>query len=1268
MVDLTGYYNRFNPVDKLKKILWAHKRPLQSSELNEVQDMVLDEIHTISNVLHKDGSLLEGGEMKLEGGFLQVNASLVYALGFTHRVPSAAIAIGATEDCVLGVNIVESIVTAIDEPLLRDQAVGTRAFGQRGADRLKMQGQWVKESSLTDLTKFFPQVTIVDGLISSQAVESPEFAGLDQRLAKYDYSANGSYVVSGFIATYIEDDDGAQQHTLSVSEGSAHVEGYIIDYEFAHRAFVDYALDDKSINNEPVSFVDDGWYTTRWGPIATVGEISAQIEVTRTLIHGSFSGALDLLPDLSIVSITQVKQGAVTYTAGADYTLSGDYISWAPSGAEPATGSSYTVKYVYEAVITPVISDNRTQVYLAGLLPGSTPTIDYTFYIPRVDKLVLKRDGALTVVKGVPDFLNPVAPTVSSGLTLATIRVLHGKAPLIKTDYLRAFQMSDIQNVFSELDTVKYNISQLVLRDAINNTDTTLVKRNIFTDPFTNNNQRDFGVTQNALTFNGVLEGQVISQDRLLSNNVPVHLPFTQVIVVEQGAWSKTRLCNEFAAIPAPPAIMSLEPSVYTWTTEIFQTTVQDIPTVIAAGNVKWQKHPGGNWSQYNQLNALALVNAGSRNGKVSVLTAGQVLGFGQTTTTTREVQPTDGEVYNIPQVSIQMGAERFQGGETVNVTFDSQSVGSAIANSGGHVNLTFSVPANVPSGAKAVIAVGQTTGIIARGTFLATPQVLLTTTTSTRFINQNPLRIQWVDPIAQTFTPETTYDISSVDLQFANTTALWVDVILCETINGYPNSDKALAHTRLYGASINTTGWTRANFDTPVLLEAGEEYSIIIMTADNDLLIRVAELGQWDMAGSRWITRQAFTNGVLFNSSNARAWTALQSEDLMFRLNRADYSSTTGWVVMGTESVVSMTDLMLVADLQLQSNTSIELRVTLIDRGNAVLAVNPNVPIIIQSYTGQVRVEYRLTSTNSLNTPTLRENATLGVGHIVYPGLYVTRRLAFDGDILKVQLVMFEPSGSSIGLYYESAPVSYTTTGQNYWAAVSTVLGTGIGTYRYSHTLLGANKPAVVQVAGLDGKQRLTSESHSLLPGEFMHGDLEIPGTNRLYVQVPQFVLSRDWSVSHIAGEYYYTNALSSAPGRVIIGGTELVQGTLGSLLAGQYAFGNNDTLATSRLYIRMPVAETINSQPNPGNAAYPANFVRYSFDPDQKGTGYIQVTTWVVMTRGEVTPVGDDVFEVKFVSASDPSVQNTRLRIELNTSTDTQRPVATNLRSYSV
>ena len=171
-------------------------------------------------------------------------------------------------------------------------------------------------------------------------------------------------------------------------------------------------------------------------------------------------------------------------------------------------------------------------------------------------------------------------------------------------------------------------------------------------------------------------------------------------------------------------------------------------------------------------------------------------------------------------------------------------------------------------------------------------------------------------DPMAQTFTVDNFSGgmyVSSVDLFFKSVSREGdnngITLELREVINGYPGptvipggsvhkfrSDCSVSITT--GSSTEFKG-TKFQFPIPVYLEAGKEYCIVpIPDADDpNYEVWIAELGASQFGTSKTISKQAHT-GILFTSANNRTWTAHQSEDMMFRINRCNFRTNRDYIV----------------------------------------------------------------------------------------------------------------------------------------------------------------------------------------------------------------------------------------------------------------------------------------------------------------------------------------------------------------------------------
>jgi len=150
---------------------------------------------------------------------------------------------------------------------------------------------------------------------------------------------------------------------------------------------------------------------------------------------------------------------------------------------------------------------------------------------------------------------------------------------------------------------------------------------------------------------------------------------------------------------------------------------------------------------------------------------------------------------------------------------------------------------------------------------------------------------------------------MSSVDLFFKskptdNDELLPFTVAISKVENGLPSNDIIAERTLEAGyikvsnaapSFSNTSTNTRFSFADPVYLLPGTEYCIKLMTESPDYDVWTAELGgeYTDETGNiRRVSEQPYI-GNFFTSQNASNWNPILNQDLMFRINRASFSTT---------------------------------------------------------------------------------------------------------------------------------------------------------------------------------------------------------------------------------------------------------------------------------------------------------------------------------------------------------------------------------------
>lgn len=167
-------------------------------------------------------------------------------------------------------------------------------------------------------------------------------------------------------------------------------------------------------------------------------------------------------------------------------------------------------------------------------------------------------------------------------------------------------------------------------------------------------------------------------------------------------------------------------------------------------------------------------------------------------------------------------------------------------------------------------------------------------------------------DPIAQTFmiskgmSNDTVMYVSQIEVAFFKKSLRnGVTLELRTTDNGYPAS-KTLPFGRVrltpsqVQVSANGSLYTNFRFKVPVALATGNEYAVVIIPDGNDpdYLLWVSKTGETDKRTGTKIVQDT-NSGTLFTSTNNRAWTPYQDENMALRIRRARFLSRTGAVNM---------------------------------------------------------------------------------------------------------------------------------------------------------------------------------------------------------------------------------------------------------------------------------------------------------------------------------------------------------------------------------
>ncbi len=985
------YYNLFDPAKHYTQLLFRAGDGLQSRELNEIQTTLIHRLQGVADALLKDGDIVSGANLQIDAdtGLVTLEAGRVYLRGAVREVPAATFTVPTEGRVAVGVRFSTRTITELEDPHLREPAVGVRNYQEPGAGRLQETLAWGWEGSGTSDGQpgdFHAVYALDNGLLENRR-QPPVLDGVIASLARYDYDANGHYVTEGLGVRFLSTDADAQEHIFSVAEGRANIDGFKVERSQSQRLRLPIDPDLQRVSSEPQVFNDSGdgsmVVTINRPPLAQVIDIKVTQQKTETVVHGAFTGSRDVLTEPTVVAVLEVKQGGTTYTQGTDYKVVGDEVDWSPGGAEPAPGSSYQVTYQYIASLTPTnLTDTGFKV--TGVVQGSTMYIDYQWKLPRVDVLALTADGQVERIKGISQVRNPVAPTVpASRLALAEIAYdwRRGSEPTVRNVAIRTIKVSELTAMQRQIADL-YDLMALERLRVDANIREPAAKKGLFVDNFLDDDLRDQGVAQTGAIVAGVLTLPITAsaQHAKDNGNALITLDYTLIPVIEQLARTGSMKINPYQAFEPVPARVTLNPAV-----DQFTVT-----------NTTWA----------SDVTERLITGSGVLEQVVETRRSEQVLAS------------TSEEAQFLRALQVAYRVEGFGPSEALaQLRFDgigiSQPAGIA-ANASGLLTGSFQIPQAIPAGAKLVEFLGAG-GSYGSATYVGRGQIV---TETRRRILTTVVR-RW-DPLAQTFTLPERRTIGGLELWFTTKGgSAPVIVQIRETQVGMPTTT-VLTEGRLLASDIKTDGNATRITLAPVALEANREYAIVVLTDDANHAVSVAELGKYDPR-TGWVTAQPYQIGVLLSSSNGITWTPHQTQDLTFRLLGCRFTQTSKTVSLGQYTVTNLSDVMALAGVERPAaGTDVQFLAT--DAQGRIYTLSEDQGLALnEKLSGNLAVSAKLTGTETAS-PILYPGTLLVFGTLEAAGDYLSRAIPAAATFnVSVTFDALTPGTSSVAVQAES-------------------------------------------------------------------------------------------------------------------------------------------------------------------------------------------------------------------------------------------------------
>lgn len=1093
--NISQYYNLYDSTKGYTELLFRAGKVLQSKEVNELQSMLKNQIKNVGDTILTNGDIIEGCQLIVADDMRSatVTKGKVYLNGDVRTVDTTTVTIKGTGTEIIGVLLQESVITPDDDSSLLDVSTGYDNYNQDGAYRLKEYVEITVDNS--DASVLY---TLIDGSMqtTNTAEDLTQLDKINATLARRTFDESGNYKVEGLkllTRNYTDDD----HLYVSLEAGRAYVKGYEVNKTTASMVALDRAKSTRDVSSEPKVYRNGTLkYALNNAYPNAITRVVATVEVTdSTVTRSSIKGGVDYLNTVytPVVSIVSVSQGDTTYVEGTDFQLTNNGIDWSLSGAEPNTGTSYTVVWRYNKTMAgpdaekpdyDLYYDSDTDIgYLEFTETGDKPVngtsvlVTYNYLLCRRDVISLDKDGNIIVTKGQPDVLRTVespAVSTSDALVIGSVLIKPNSDELaIINNATQAVSMLSLYNMLDRISTIELNqaVSDLD-NEAADGEDATELA-GILTDGFLGISKCDTYHTDFSATIDMDEQCLVLPFDTSLSTLVPdttnnynvtawnrlITAPASEITLVSQSLATGYMQVNSYNAFPDSPSV-KISPEVDNWIDNSTITLNGGTRTATVTLR-RWWYHRGESWAASEKA---VWQSYGYTDGGAS-------LGWsnGSATTTTEIINSVLNEaILYMRQTSVTVSGYKL-GANTDNVivTFDGIPVtmapakpaykgttaGTLKADSDGFTQGYFTIPANTVCGTKEVTIYATNTPTLA-GTTQYTANGRKITTTKTVYTTYVTLRTS--DPVAQSFQFDTDQHITAVGVYFRDkdlTEAITVQVR--NMVNGYPGTTvyaEKVVQPADIKYSTNGTAETKITFDDPIYCDANTQYCFTILSNSDVDTLYIAETSNNDLTTGNKITKNPYINGVLFSSSNALTWTAHNNSDLKFNIYGAQFE-TTGSVVFKQISNVSLDRLMVASEEEIPSGCSVTWQYRINEGDWNPIEVYDDREL--SEFATKVDVKCSITA-NTHSSPAIAIDCLQLAGFKnKSTGTYVSRNVSVEEGFNHVKIVadICIPSGCNVTFYYA------TDSSGTDWKAISTSItptqkSTTYSTYTYEDDL----------------------------------------------------------------------------------------------------------------------------------------------------------------------------------------------------------------------
>ena len=798
--------------------------------------------------------------------------------------------------------------------------------------------------------------------------------------------------------------------------------------------------------------------------------------VTYTLTRGD--GNEDSIPvpaDVKIVNISKVYKDDQNYSNGTDWTLTGAVnsykIDWTANQSKPEGEYKVDVTLLLKEIDGSKDYLEFTSQMEDKIVNGSQITYDYTYYLARIDLLVMNPNSVVDIVKGTPDQLRKVFPPLNGNdriLPLGTVLIYPNSTQIYVTNFNNyRLDQSQLYNIRQRVDNLEYNVAMSDLdKEAMEGETPTLLK-GVFTDGFIGPTKADITNKDFDCSFDFDDGFLMLPQNEGIVGMVPdqrgnasvqggiASSPYENELLVSQEYATDTFLVNPYA-IYNNLAIIEVTPYVDNWVDSSkltvdagtsYEKKYEDVnggTRYVNGGTTRRTVTRGGIFADYDEV---------STNSRTSSSTS--------TSTRTEETFRTQSDIildeaieYMRP-IELQVRGSNFTvntdnltcffNGTKVDLEPDGQTEkgsvdGTVKSDREGKFLAKFTIPEGIPCGTVEVIVSNEYNNGGTRFSAQGRRQIIqdsvfrTVTTVETRTHYKTVTRYTTIttihDPLAQSFFIDEDCVLTQIGLFFNvkdNTKNIILEVRTLE--NGAPTAE--ILHQQVVESKdikVDPKGQqeTKITLNQPLYLEGNKSYCFVIVSDSNEYQMWTAKRGgidEYTLSDRYQVVSNPYPEGVMFSSSNAQSWTIHQDHDLKFRLYRARFSGL-GTIFYPNASLEDAGALVLAAQSADYINQGINWYYSIPseDGKQTWLPIETFNYYELEESIDSVSLKCELITDNDRMSPFLNvESVNLIYYNNDNEGAYISRQVVMEQEFntIQVSCEAYTPEGTSFKVFY---------------------------------------------------------------------------------------------------------------------------------------------------------------------------------------------------------------------------------------------------------